>query len=344
MKNLITKNLILLCLCLTSFVRAMTRDEDRAIRSAAIYQNWPLHEELVTARINVNEKALLQAAQQANGARVQELIAARTDVNVADLLGNTPLHRAVAREDTNVKGILLPSKPADLPDKTPLHPASTFGSAEIIRMLLAAEAHVNRANNHGYTPLHCAVLNCTVALSLVTAPCTVPLIHQKQKMKILVATLRNLTEIIRILIDAGADVNLVEKLRDTGDTPLHTAVKGRDTERARILLAAGANPDLRNNRGVTPYDLARQQGATAIISLIDDYHYLRNSTNRTVCKSVLAVHHARCGVNSRMSELPQSVVQEIVMHLKPGRRCVYTQEELDQITKTEKELLAKTSS
>jgi ankyrin repeat protein len=61
-------------------------------------------------------------------------------------------------------------------------------------------------------------------------------------------------EIARMLIDAGADVNA----HDNGDrTPLHRAARRGRVEIASMLLDAGSRKDIQDNKGNLPYDLAR---------------------------------------------------------------------------------------
>lgn len=67
----------------------------------------------------------------------------------------------------------------------------------------------------------------------------------------------NRVDDIRILIDAGADVN---KAGDMGNRPLHGAAMKDNVEAIEILLGAGANPELVNEFSETPYDVANSLG------------------------------------------------------------------------------------
>lgn len=68
-------------------------------------------------------------------------------------------------------------------------------------------------------------------------------------------------EMAKILIDAGANVNAVDKDRST---PLHEAVRMGKIRVARLLLERGANLDAKDNKGVTPRtmggDFSRGEG------------------------------------------------------------------------------------
>jgi ankyrin repeat protein len=57
----------------------------------------------------------------------------------------------------------------------------------------------------------------------------------------------NLREVVRILIDAGADPNLAD---NKGKTPL--IVNSQDLEIAKMLIAHGANVNARADDGFTP--------------------------------------------------------------------------------------------
>ena len=63
-----------------------------------------------------------------------------------------------------------------------------------------------------------------------------------------------LEEFAQMLIGAGADVNMQDKI---GQTSLHWAAEFTDVEFVRMLVEAGARKDIRNIYDQTPYDLAR---------------------------------------------------------------------------------------
>jgi ankyrin repeat protein len=70
---------------------------------------------------------------------------------------------------------------------------------------------------------------------------------------------------VRLLIDAGADVNM-RAPGSTNNTPLHHAAG--NAESTRLLLAAGADPNLRNNNGESPLDLALQDASHEVVDLL----------------------------------------------------------------------------
>ena len=115
---------------------------------------------------------------------------------------------------------------------TPLHVAAAGYRVEIARLLLAAGADPNAAGNHRRSgPLHYAADGS-------------PDRDAKRQVAM-----------IRLLLDAGADVHAPDK---NGATPLHRAVRTRCVEAVKCLLDAGADATVRNKPGSTAFHLAVQ--------------------------------------------------------------------------------------
>lgn len=69
----------------------------------------------------------------------------------------------------------------------------------------------------------------------------------------------NRTDIARLLIERGADVNHVDK---KGMTPLLYAasIDFGDSAVVELLLKSGANPQAKTKEGLTPAELAKKYG------------------------------------------------------------------------------------
>jgi ankyrin repeat protein len=118
---------------------------------------------------------------------------------------------------------------------TALHLAAAGYRVTIARELLAAGADVNATANHRRSgPLHYA------ADGYIEGPAW----DEKRQV-----------EMVRCLLDAGADVDLQDK---NGASALHRAVRTRCAGAVKCLLDAGANPRLKNKTGSTPFHLAVQ--------------------------------------------------------------------------------------
>ncbi len=83
-------------------------------------------------------------------------------------------------------------------------------------------------------------------------------------------------EMVKILLEKGADVNLSS---DPNDTPVFSAVKEGKAEIVKILLDAGANFDLRDNQGDTPLTVAVLENHIETLEIL-----LSNSTKEVINK------------------------------------------------------------
>lgn len=71
---------------------------------------------------------------------------------------------------------------------------------------------------------------------------------------------------VKILVDAGANVN---SIGDLGNTPLHQAAMMGQLEAARLLLKRGAATHTENEFGQTPLDVAKHSGNEEMIRLLE---------------------------------------------------------------------------
>ena len=124
---------------------------------------------------------------------------------------------------------------------TPLYYAAHYGHEKIVQLLLAAGSGPNTANQYGCTPLHSAVLNDREA-------------------------------VVPLLLAAGANPNATVR---GGWNPLHSAAYQGHEAIVQLLLAAGADPTLSEEAYRTPSQVAR---TPKIISLLEDSEYVWTHT------------------------------------------------------------------
>jgi ankyrin repeat protein len=119
---------------------------------------------------------------------------------------------------------------------TPLGLACYFGRSEVARYLVLKGADVNLPSNNGFNvfPLHSAAAG-------------------------------NYTNIARMLIDNGAQVNVKQQ---AGSTPLHSAAQTGNLELLILLLEKGAEVNARMEGGKLPADLAREKGFDDIAEIL----------------------------------------------------------------------------
>ncbi|MDD5070640.1 MAG: ankyrin repeat domain-containing protein [Candidatus Omnitrophica bacterium] len=69
---------------------------------------------------------------------------------------------------------------------------------------------------------------------------------------IILATVKRNNEIVKLLVEAGADIN-VDDGKDTGDTPLILSMMTNNDELVEFLIDHGADVNKPNNFGITPF-------------------------------------------------------------------------------------------
>jgi len=160
--------------------------------------------------------------------------------------GLTPLHVAVGKGNDDIVALLLDhgADPSLTQGQggTALHMAVDAGHVPIVRRLLKHEGvDVNARNRWGRTPL----MDVLVSTQIVDEATR--------------------TEILNLLLDAGADVNVQS---NDGSTALHAAAWTNRREAVEILLARGAATDKRQTSGAHPLHLAAQGGHLGIVELL----------------------------------------------------------------------------
>ena len=104
---------------------------------------------------------------------------------------------------------------------------------------------------------------------------------------LMVAAKAGHTEVVRVLLEGGADPNIQDT---TGVTTLMAAAQAGRTEVARVLLEGGADPNIQDKEGLTAlmYSFPNRRGRTLHAGLIEILldakadHSIRDSGERTV--------------------------------------------------------------
>jgi ankyrin repeat protein len=169
----------------------------------------------IDARDQRGRTALLAATQRNHVEVARFLIQEGADVNAKDFIQDSPYLYAAAEGRIEILKMTLAAG-ADLKDTnryrgTGLIPAAHHGHVEAVRLLLATSIDKDHVNNLGWTALLEAVILGDGGAA-----------H---------------TEIVRLLVQAGANINIADR---DGVTPLAHARKSGYSGMVRILSAAGA--------------------------------------------------------------------------------------------------------
>ena len=144
------------------------------------------------------------------------------------------ISKEVAQAELRQKGISAAEYDSELFE------ATKNGDDELVKLLIAAGADVNKADKWGSPPLHSAAeyghTDCVKLL--IAAGADVNKTNEDSETPLYTAAWNGHTECVKLLIDAGADVN---KTNEDGETPLYWAESNGHTECAELLCAAGAN-------------------------------------------------------------------------------------------------------
>jgi ankyrin repeat protein len=204
---------------------------------------------------------LMQASMWGREEVVRLLLSRGANVNAREAGDWTPLHRAVsgglAKPNPAVVKHLLEHgadpRAKDDQGNTPLMFAVSQNDPEIVRMLLDRGADPRIRNSSGNSPLWAAII--------------VPDAAQRENANTnFIAAGDHYAEIVELLLDHGADANLIS--RDQG-APLHQAARAGGVELTRVLLAHGARAEIQgDDRGTTPLMLAAENAHPEIVKLL----------------------------------------------------------------------------
>lgn len=244
---------------------------------------------LATAAMNQDE--FVDLCLQGTPEEVEAALKAGADPNASAGDGHTPL--SMAARDFRLSGgfkkaeILIKAgadpkalAPGD-ENVAPIHVASGAGNAELVSRLIGLGVDINSATDDGHTPLMHACMNSTgspikkaqmkaVVKALLDAGADPKAGTDRNVTALMYAAKGDSTELVGLLLAAGADVNATVK---SGDTPLIAAAfSSSDPEMVRLLLAAGA--DVNAAKGdETPLSNARRnrsQAAGDIIKMLQE--------------------------------------------------------------------------
>ena len=217
---------------------------------------------------------MLDAAVRAgNASAVARLLEAGADPNAKDVLGGTPLLTASWLGDASIVSLLL-SHGADAnaihreAGATALEYTVLKGRADLVQLLLAAGANVEKKYRGGQTVLHLAAARSSVPVldELIAAKADMAATDDLGNTPLDDAVLHNRLECVRSLLEHGASLHYVHPADGRG--ALHRACMKGFAGIANLLISRGADPAFRDRSGQTPLDLALDYKNAAVIALL----------------------------------------------------------------------------
>jgi ankyrin repeat protein len=189
-------------------------------------------------------QGLHAAASKGDATQIQKLIASRVDLNTRDSYGRTPLHVATFAKQT-----------------------------EVIRALVNAGADINLLENDRYDAVTIAsVADDEITLrTLLSLGASAKQITSRYDGTALIAAAHlGHDGVVRQLIAAGAPLNHVNNLHWTATIEAIVLGNGGARHQATLkaLIDAGANLQLTDGQGLTPLQLARKRGYTAMVNML----------------------------------------------------------------------------
>ena len=157
---------------------------------------------------------------------------------------------------------MLATKGADVnwksKDSTPLIMAILTADPAVVRSLIAAHAHVNLRDPRGKSPLQAVI------------------VERMRKDPSDERRRADDREVLRLLVDAGADIRVRGKY---GDTPLHLAAARDREDLAALLIERGAEIDALDDSTWTPLHMAADRRSIAVAKVLLDHGAFVNARN-----------------------------------------------------------------
>jgi ankyrin repeat protein len=204
---------------------------------------------------------LFDAIEAGDDARVKTLLEADpTLASSRDTSGVSALMRALYRFD---KPLIDTVKRRV--DELDIFEAAAFGDVDRLAELLGAEPSlVTSYSGDGFTALHFAAFfgRYEAAALLIERGAEVDAFGRGWMTGTAMhsAVSRLQSDVVRILLEAGANPNVRQS---AGWTPLHAAAMNGDLTSVELLLASGAEPTATNDEGRSVIDLATESGDEA---------------------------------------------------------------------------------
>uniref|UniRef100_A0A3Q2PDV5 Ankyrin repeat and SOCS box containing 2 n=1 Tax=Fundulus heteroclitus TaxID=8078 RepID=A0A3Q2PDV5_FUNHE len=260
-------------------------DKETPLYKACERSNAAIVATLLNRGVAVNTHCIMgwtplqECVVQSNMEICEMLLKAGAKLNLRNMYGITPLFTAAQNGQLAALRFLI-KHGADVNTQaddgaTALYEAAKMGHEEAVQLLLSQNADANKPGKTGLLPLHIAAQRGSDAIVAMLIPATSKARVRRTGISPLhLAADRNRDDILEMLIEAGFDVNAQlspERMRlyeDRRSTALYFAVINNNMEAVRMLLDAGADPNLDMFR---PLMVASRVGLIQIVKLLVEH-------------------------------------------------------------------------
>jgi ankyrin repeat protein len=206
-------------------------------------------EELIKSGFDVNTQIeegttpIIATVSIGNLKIIKILVGSGANIDTLDVCGTSPLMRAAYGKSIEIFNYLAPL--ASLQTKgIGLLESVTDGDLEVVRMFIDTGIDVDFYREKG---IWC----------------------ENGRTALIIAIREGYTEIVKALLEAGANSNTIDE--DSETTPLILAVRFKYLAIVNLLLSNNADVDLKDGRNKTTLDLAQEIGDSEIIELLKKY-------------------------------------------------------------------------
>jgi len=237
---------------------------EKAVENTSITRRRPKK----NAKKTINEYTELhQAVTDGKLEKVKTLVNAGADINAGDRRGKTPLHLSIIKGDYEITKFFTDTIIKNSGKEKFVKALSTHNDNGIITLHRAIRSEnsliVNLIINN-----YMEILGEEGLISLLKAKniygdalSWAIRIKNIEITKILINKLEEIS-------DKGTLLSVLKTNDNYGNLPIHTAVRANNIEMVKLLMEAGSDINAKNKNGLTALDLAMEKGYNDIASLL----------------------------------------------------------------------------
>ena len=268
---------------------------------------WPVHEnkEMLALLHAAGAKPLdlWQAAANNDRLSAERLLTAGADAKAENAAGNTAFDVAVESGHDALAAILLKAVAGingrDEKSWTPLHWAIVADDWDLVRELIEAGADISLGSQQDALEIAKLMNSETKLIEVFIDAKGVDAIVRDGRTVLIYAAWNGSTEVVKLLIDNGADLN--HKNNFGGTALIYAAYKG-DTELVKLLIDSGADQNIKDRYGQTALMLAVGNEHTETVELLID-----NGADPNI-KNTMGDHALLVAVNRGHTEIVELLI------------------------------------